>query len=119
MWCEDHIGWFKNSGIYSSGNRFEEFATKKNMFLVMQEYYGVVSVSVTNFKDLSKCKTYQIFSSYDLEVLKSCLLNNGWNIDWYTFNIIVKLFYEFESNGFPLCRIESSHYSPITCFMEI
>lgn len=119
MWCEDHIGWFKNCSMYSSGSRFEEFVTKKNMLLIMQEYYGVVFVSVTNFKDLSKCKTYQIFSSYDLEVLKSCLLNNGWKIDWYAFNVIVKLFYEFESNGFPLHRIEHGNHSPINYFMEI
>lgn len=88
--------------LYSDGRElsYPIFKVSNKERFYLREYYGVVRLVSTNpfFNGI------RIYSSGDINTLKSWALNKGYKVDWESFNLAYRIMSQCETNGYPLVR---------------
>lgn len=100
-WDEDNLVGFKYGGVYSNGNYFgcDYFAEDKKHYYRLFEFYGICYMKKIEKKSFIEIR-YRITSWWDVEVMKSNLINEGCKINWDNLDLIRRIFNEMSVNGY-------------------
>lgn len=121
-WCEDNVGGFKYGGMYSDGMCVGGLflAENKTYRYSLYEYHGVVHLIKKRKKGFYNKKRWFILSFWDVEIIKSCLLNSGCEVNWETYNSAREIFNRMNKNGYAVVRnTDYCNAEVVKPFMEI
>lgn len=121
-WCEDNIPSFKYGGMYSSGLYVGGLylAENKKYSYSLFECYGLVYLIRERNKGFYNRKRWRILSFWDVEIIKSCLLNSGCEVNWETYNLTREIFNRMNKNGYNVCgNTDYCNAEVVKPFMDI
>lgn len=104
-WCEDNLVGFKYGGVYSNGSYFgcDYFAVDKKHYYRLFEFYGVCYMRKIK-RGGTMVNRWRVTSLWDVEVMKSNLINEGCKINWENLDLIRSIFNEMSINGYGVSR---------------